>query len=136
MPHQPAEEDMTTHVTGTREQWLGARLELLEAEKDLTRRSDELARRRRELPWVPVDKEYRFEIDEGSATTNTNAEPSRGCGGATGATIMPPPPVYPRRGDGSAGPAGLSSGRGREPGARPSSAAGGGRIATLEETDA
>ena len=59
---------MTTHVTGTREQWLKARLELLEAEKDLTRRSDELARRRRELPWVPVDKEYRFETDEGSAS--------------------------------------------------------------------
>jgi predicted dithiol-disulfide oxidoreductase (DUF899 family) len=59
---------MMTHVTGTREQWLKARLELLEAEKDLTRRSDELARRRRELPWVPVDKEYRFETDEGSAS--------------------------------------------------------------------
>src|ERR1700731_293381 len=59
---------MTTHVTGTREQWLRARLELLEAEKELTRRSDELARRRQELPWVRVDKEYRFETDEGSAT--------------------------------------------------------------------
>ena len=59
---------MTTHVTGTREQWLKARLELLEAEKELTRRSDELARRRQELPWVRVDKEYRFETDEGSAS--------------------------------------------------------------------
>jgi len=59
---------MTTHVTGTREQWLRARLELLEAEKELTRRSDELARRRQELPWVRVDKEYRFETDEGSAS--------------------------------------------------------------------
>jgi len=59
---------MTTHVTGTREQWLRARLELLEAEKELTRRSDELARRRLELPWVRVDKEYRFETDEGSAS--------------------------------------------------------------------
>ena len=56
---------MTTHTTGTREEWLAARLELLEAEKELTRRSDELARRRQELPWVRVDKEYRFETDEG-----------------------------------------------------------------------
>jgi predicted dithiol-disulfide oxidoreductase (DUF899 family) len=59
---------MTTHTTGTREEWLAARLELLEAEKELTRRSDELARRRQELPWVRVDKEYRFETDEGSAS--------------------------------------------------------------------
>ena len=59
---------MTTHETGTREQWLKARLELLEAEKELTRRSDELARRRQELPWVRVDKEYRFETDDGSAS--------------------------------------------------------------------
>jgi len=58
---------VTTHETGTREQWLQARLELLEAEKELTRRSDELARHRQELPWVRVDKEYRFEIDDGSA---------------------------------------------------------------------
>jgi predicted dithiol-disulfide oxidoreductase (DUF899 family) len=56
---------MTTHATGTREQWLAARLELLQAEKELTRRSDELARRRRELPWVRIDKDYRFETDEG-----------------------------------------------------------------------
>ena len=55
------------HMTGTREEWLAARLELLEAEKDLTRRSDDLARRRQELPWVRVDKEYRFETDIGSA---------------------------------------------------------------------
>ena len=59
---------MTTQVTGTREEWLTARLELLEAEKDLTRRSDELARRRQELPWVQVDKEYRFETEEGSVS--------------------------------------------------------------------
>ena len=59
---------MTTHKTGTREEWLAARLELLEAEKELTRRSDELARRRQELPWVRIDKEYRFETDEGSAS--------------------------------------------------------------------
>jgi predicted dithiol-disulfide oxidoreductase (DUF899 family) len=59
---------MTKHMTGTREEWLTARLELLEAEKELTRRSDELARRRQELPWVRIDKEYRFETDEGSAS--------------------------------------------------------------------
>jgi predicted dithiol-disulfide oxidoreductase (DUF899 family) len=59
---------MTKHITGTREQWLTARLELLKDEKALTRRSDELARRRQELPWVPIDKEYRFETDEGSAS--------------------------------------------------------------------
>jgi predicted dithiol-disulfide oxidoreductase (DUF899 family) len=58
----------TKHLTGTREQWLSARLELLEAEKNLTKRSDELARQRQELPWVRIDKEYRFDTDEGSAS--------------------------------------------------------------------
>jgi predicted dithiol-disulfide oxidoreductase (DUF899 family) len=52
---------MTTHMTGTREDWLAARLDLLEAEKEFTRRSDELARRRQDLPWVRIDKQYRFE---------------------------------------------------------------------------
>jgi len=47
---------MTSHKTGTREEWLAARLELLETEKELTRRGDELSRRRQELPWVRVDK--------------------------------------------------------------------------------
>jgi predicted dithiol-disulfide oxidoreductase (DUF899 family) len=59
---------MTGHVTGTRDEWLAARLELLGMEKELTRRSDELARRRQELPWVRIDKAYRFETDEGSAS--------------------------------------------------------------------
>jgi predicted dithiol-disulfide oxidoreductase (DUF899 family) len=59
---------MTTHETGTREQWLKARIELLKAEKELIHRSDELARQRQELPWVPVNKGYRFETDEGSAS--------------------------------------------------------------------
>jgi predicted dithiol-disulfide oxidoreductase (DUF899 family) len=59
---------MTKHITGTRKEWLAARLELLEAEKELTHRSDELARRRQELPWVRVDKDYRFETDAGTAT--------------------------------------------------------------------
>src|SRR5262249_6813280 len=56
---------MSGHRTGSREEWLAARLELLAAEKELTRRGDEVARRRRELPWVRVDKEYRFETDGG-----------------------------------------------------------------------
>jgi predicted dithiol-disulfide oxidoreductase (DUF899 family) len=59
---------MTTHKTGTREEWLAARLKLLKAEKELTRRSDELARLRQELPWIRIDKEYRFDTDEGSAS--------------------------------------------------------------------
>jgi predicted dithiol-disulfide oxidoreductase (DUF899 family) len=59
---------MTKHMTGTREEWLAARLELLGAEKELTRRSDELARRRQELPWVRIDKAYRFETDQGQAS--------------------------------------------------------------------
>jgi len=59
---------MTDHKTGTREEWLAARLELLEEEKALTRRSDELARKRQELPWVRVDKEYRLQTDEGTAS--------------------------------------------------------------------
>jgi predicted dithiol-disulfide oxidoreductase (DUF899 family) len=59
---------MTDHRTGTREEWLAARLELLEAEKALTRRTDELARQRQELPWVRIDKEYRLETDEGTAS--------------------------------------------------------------------
>ena len=59
---------MTMHTTGTRKEWLAARLELLEAEKELTRRSDELAQRRQALPWVRIDKDYRFETDEGGAS--------------------------------------------------------------------
>jgi predicted dithiol-disulfide oxidoreductase (DUF899 family) len=59
---------MTTHQTGTREAWLAARLELLQAEKELTRRSDEVARQRQGLPWVRVDKDYRFETPAGTAS--------------------------------------------------------------------
>jgi predicted dithiol-disulfide oxidoreductase (DUF899 family) len=54
-----------THPTGTREEWLAARLDLLQAEKELTRRSDELARQRSALPWVRAEKQYRFDTDEG-----------------------------------------------------------------------
>jgi predicted dithiol-disulfide oxidoreductase (DUF899 family) len=57
--------NMTEHKTATREEWLVSRLELLKDEKEHTRRSDELARRRQELPWVRVDKNYQFETEEG-----------------------------------------------------------------------
>jgi predicted dithiol-disulfide oxidoreductase (DUF899 family) len=59
---------MTKHKTGTRKEWLTARLGLLEAEKELTRKSDELARRRQELPWVRIEKEYRFDTEEGKGS--------------------------------------------------------------------
>lgn len=59
---------MTTHLTGTRDAWLAARLDLLKAEKELTRRSDELARQRRALPWVRVDKTYRFDTEAGNVS--------------------------------------------------------------------
>src|SRR5690242_6199024 len=59
---------MTMHKTGTRDEWLAARLDLLAAEKELTRCSDEVAKRRQELPWVRLDKPYRFDTDAGSAT--------------------------------------------------------------------
>src|SRR5882757_7779617 len=58
---------MRKHKTGTREEWLAQRLNLLKEEKEHTRRGDELAQRRQELPWVRVEKVYRFETDEGSA---------------------------------------------------------------------
>ncbi len=59
---------MTQHKIGTRQEWLAERLKLLEAEKEHTRRGDELARRRQQLPWVRLDEPYRFETDEGSAS--------------------------------------------------------------------
>jgi hypothetical protein len=59
---------MAKYVTGTREEWLAARLKLLKAEKEYSRQGDELTRQRQELPWVLVDKQYRFETDQGSAS--------------------------------------------------------------------
>jgi predicted dithiol-disulfide oxidoreductase (DUF899 family) len=56
---------LTDHRIGTREEWTAARAALLAREKEHTRLGDELARQRRELPWVPVEKEYRFETDDG-----------------------------------------------------------------------
>src|SRR5215831_3812450 len=60
--------DMDKHQIASRKEWLTARLGLLKAEKEHTRRGDELARRRQELPWVRIDKQYRFDTDEGSAS--------------------------------------------------------------------
>jgi len=59
---------MPDHPTGTREEWLQARLDLLKAEKELTRLNDELTSRRRELPWVRIDENYVFDTEEGEAT--------------------------------------------------------------------
>jgi predicted dithiol-disulfide oxidoreductase (DUF899 family) len=56
---------MPSHRIGTREEWLAARLDLLNAEKELTRRGDELARQRQQLPWVPIDKDYSFDTEHG-----------------------------------------------------------------------
>jgi predicted dithiol-disulfide oxidoreductase (DUF899 family) len=58
----------TTHPTASRDEWLAARLDLLAAEKELTRRGDELALRRQALPWVRIDKDYRFETEDGGAS--------------------------------------------------------------------
>src|SRR4029077_10711237 len=59
---------MTEHRIGTQEEWQAERAALLQEEKELTRRSDELARKRRELPWVPVEKDYSFETEQGTRT--------------------------------------------------------------------
>lgn len=59
---------MTTHQTGTRDEWLAARLALWEAERELTHRSDALARQRQALPWVRIDKDYRFDTEAGRAS--------------------------------------------------------------------
>jgi predicted dithiol-disulfide oxidoreductase (DUF899 family) len=59
---------MSEHTIGTQEEWQTARDELLKEEKELTRRGDELTRKRRELPWVPVEKDYRFETKDGTKT--------------------------------------------------------------------
>ncbi len=61
-------ESGTGHKTGTRDEWLAARRELLQAEKELTRRGDEIAQQRQALPWVRVDQEYQFETGDGNAT--------------------------------------------------------------------
>jgi predicted dithiol-disulfide oxidoreductase (DUF899 family) len=59
---------MSTHTIATREEWLAARDELLVREKEHTRTADALARQRRELPWLPVEKDYRFDTESGPMT--------------------------------------------------------------------
>ena len=59
---------MTDHKTATRDEWLAARLDLLKAEKELTRLNDDVTQRRLELPWVRIDKDYGFDTTEGEAT--------------------------------------------------------------------
>ncbi len=56
------------HKIVNRNEWLTARVALLDEEKELTRRSDELARKRQELPWVRIDKQYQFDTDAGAAS--------------------------------------------------------------------
>jgi len=87
---------MIHHQTGTREEWLAARLDLLQAEKELTRRNDELARQRQKLPWVRIDKAYRFDTDEGSAYSKAfsavarNSSSITSCSGPTGTRDVRP----------------------------------------------
>jgi predicted dithiol-disulfide oxidoreductase (DUF899 family) len=59
---------MPNHKTGTRQEWLDARLQLLDAEKQLTHRGDEVAQMRQELPWVRIDKEYSFDTEDGASS--------------------------------------------------------------------
>jgi predicted dithiol-disulfide oxidoreductase (DUF899 family) len=66
--HKTGSRDQPSHRYGSAREWLAARLKLLKAEKELTRQSDEIARRRQELPWVKIDKEYKFETDEGKSS--------------------------------------------------------------------
>ena len=68
MPKIKTVHGIADHKVASKEEWLAARLELLEAEKELTKRSDELAQRRQELPWVRIEKDYRFDTDEGEAS--------------------------------------------------------------------
>ncbi len=76
MPKIKTVHGIENHKVVSQKEWLATRLELLEAEKELTRRSDELALQRQELPWVRIDKEYHFETEEGKASF---ADLFRGC---------------------------------------------------------
>ena len=68
MPKVKTAHGVEDRKVGSKKEWLAARLELLKAEKEHIRRSDELAQQRRELPWVRIDKEYRFETDKGNVS--------------------------------------------------------------------
>jgi predicted dithiol-disulfide oxidoreductase (DUF899 family) len=74
---------MTDHKTGTREEWLAARNKLLAKEKELTRMGDELARQRRDLPWVPVEKKYTLQTADGPTSLAELFEAAACCSPAT-----------------------------------------------------
>ena len=86
---------ITMHKTGTREEWLTARLGLLDAEKDLTRRSDELAQRRQELPWVRIDKKYRSTPTRGARRWRTSSADDRSCSSTTSCSVRTTRPGCP-----------------------------------------
>jgi len=74
---------MTTHKTGTREEWLAARLALLQEEKELTQRSDEVAQRRQELPWVAIDKHIDSTRKKGASHWQICSKGARSCWSTT-----------------------------------------------------
>jgi hypothetical protein len=80
---------MTEHRTGTREEWQAARDELLTREKEHTRMGDELARERRELPWVRVEKEYRFDADDGTRALASSSTAAPSCWSTTSCSDRP-----------------------------------------------
>src|SRR5215207_9955277 len=77
------------HRIGTREEWLAARKDLLEREKEVTHRNDELARERQELPWVPIEKEYTFDTDEGPRRCRSSSAGARSCSSTTSCSGPP-----------------------------------------------
>jgi predicted dithiol-disulfide oxidoreductase (DUF899 family) len=87
---------MTEHRIATREEWQEAREELLRREKEHTRMGDELARQRRELPWVPVTKEYQFETDEGTRSLAELFDGRLSCSSTTSCSARVTRPGAPR----------------------------------------
>jgi uncharacterized protein DUF899 len=86
------------HPTGTRDEWLAARLDLLQAEKEHSRRGDELARRRQALPWVRIDKTYRFDTEQGARHWRTSSAVARSSSSTTSCSApTTPAAVRPAR---------------------------------------
>ena len=86
---------MTQHEIGTREEWLAAREQLLVREKEHTRLGDQMAQQRRDLPWVPVDKEYRFDTEDGEQTLAELFEDDRSCSSTTSCSGRATRPAAP-----------------------------------------
>jgi predicted dithiol-disulfide oxidoreductase (DUF899 family) len=82
---------MAKHKIATREEWQAARNELLAQEKELTRRGDQLAAERRNLPWVPIEKEYSFDTDHGPKTLPELFDGARSCSSTTSCSAPPTP---------------------------------------------